>query len=52
MLAVNGVINAGGGDAVCFQWTHTERLNEVEQRGLAAAGTGLVNISRCVNVNR
>ena len=37
MLTINGVINAGGGDAVCFQGTHTQRLNEIEQRGFAAA---------------
>src|ERR1700686_5181739 len=37
MLAVSGVVNAGGSDAVGFQRTHTEGLNEVEERGLAAA---------------
>ena len=37
LLAVSGVVNAGGGDAVGFQRTHTEGLNEVEERGLAAA---------------
>jgi hypothetical protein len=36
MLAVNGMVDAGGGDAVGFEGTHAHGLQQVEQRGLAA----------------
>jgi putative ATP-dependent endonuclease of OLD family len=36
-LAVNRMVNAGSGDAVGFERTHAHGLQQVEERGLAAA---------------